>query len=246
MTVADTVALPRVHSPTVETDLRAFIAEDIRLHPRVAYQGVFSGEGDASRVAGALPPMISFRKTYAGAITVIDWDHKLPTQNLVLRVYGYYTDAALDSGLEAFDDRVEEIAERDKYPEFDVPDFEGIAADEAYEIELSLDGKIGRCRLTSAWRRTIGADDASKAIALVQTSEEYQRLIATTPQRPGYLGDLEAVSWTPPCEAEHARWTLDVWFLMQFDGRIGSGRSFLVDLEENKVIAARDFSVRTG
>jgi hypothetical protein len=33
---------------------------------------------------------------------------------------------------------------------------------------------------------------------------------------------------------------------MAFDGRIGSGRSFLVDLEERKVIAARDFSVRTG
>jgi hypothetical protein len=230
----------------VESDLRTFVAEDVRLHPRVAYQGLFSGEGEAVRVAGALPALISFRKTYTGAITVIDWDHKLPTQNLILRIYGYYTQAALDGGFEAFDDRFEEIAERDKYPEFDVPDFDGIAADEAYEIELSLDGKIGRCRLTSSWRRTIGAPDAKKAIALVQGAEEYQKLVENSPQRPGYLGDLEAVSWTPPCEAEHERWTLDVWYLMAFDGRIGSGRSFLVDLEARKVFAARDFSVRTG
>jgi hypothetical protein len=215
----------------VSSDLRAFVAEEIRLHPRVAYQGLLTEEGAATRVAAALPALQRFRHDYAGAISVVDWDHRLPSQNLVLRIYGYYGEDTLDAGYEAFDDRLDQIAERDKYPEFDVPDFDGLAADEAYEIELSPTGQIGRCRLT---------------VSLVQTCEDYQKLVASSPSRPTYLGDLEAVSWTPPCETDHERWTLDVWYLLAFDGRIGSGRSFLADLETQRIVSVRDFSVRTG
>jgi hypothetical protein len=230
----------------VSTDLRPYVAEEIRLHPRVAYQGLLSEDGAATRVAAALPPLTRFRHDYAGAISIVDWDHRLPSQNLVLRVYGYYSEDTLEAGYEAFDDRLEMIAERDKYPEFDVPDFDSLAADEAYEIELSPGGQIGRCRLTSAWRRTVASRDAQLAVQLVQNCDEYQKLVASSPSRPTYLGDLEAVSWTPPCETEHDRWTLDVWYLLAFDGRIGSGRSFLADLDTKQIISVRDFSVRTG
>lgn len=228
------------------SDLRAFVAEGIRRHPRVAYQDLFGGEDDGARIAAALPPLPSFRHEHVGALTIVDWDHKLPSQTLALRIYGYYSDDALEAGLEAFDDRIEQIAERDRYPEFDVPDFDGLPADEAYEIELSPVGAIGRCRLTSAWRRTIAGSEATAAVALAQRSAEFQNLIASTPSRPSYLGDLEAVSWTPPCESQHGRWTLDVWYLLAFDGRVGSGRSFLVDLVDGALVTTRDFSVRTG
>jgi hypothetical protein len=234
------------YAPAVTSDLRAFVAEEIRLHPRVAYQSLFQASEDSGRIAAGLPALTSFRHPYAGAITIIDWDHRLPSQQLVLRILGYYSDETLESGIEAFDDRLEHIADRDRYPEFDVPDFDGLPADEAYEIELAPDGKVGRCRLTSAWRRTVATKDAGAAVAAVQASSEYKQLVASSPQRPGYLGDLEAVSWTPPCESDHERWTLDVWYLLAFDGRLGSGRSFLVDLEANEVVSIRDFSVRTG
>ncbi|MEO8844864.1 MAG: hypothetical protein ABI591_20050, partial [Kofleriaceae bacterium] len=79
-----------------------------------------SEEGAATRVAAALPPLQRFRHDYHGAISIVDWDHRLPSQNLILRVYGYYSDDTLEAGYEAFDDRLEMIAERDKYPEFDV------------------------------------------------------------------------------------------------------------------------------
>jgi len=230
----------------VTTDLRAFVAEEIRLHPRVAYQSLFQAGEDAARIAAGLPALTSFRHPYAGAIAIVDWDHRLPSQQLVLRVLGYYSDETLESGIEAYDDRLEHIAERDRYPEFDVPDFDGLPADEACEIELGADGKVGRCRLTSAWRRTVASKDASTAVSAVQGSSEYKQLVASSPQRPGYLGDLEAVSWTPPCESDHERWTLDVWYLLAFDGRLGSGRSFLVDLDMTAVVSIRDFSVRTG
>jgi len=230
----------------VSIDLRAFVAEDVRLHPRVAYQSLFAGEDVGARVAALLPALPRFRNDYVGAISVIDWDHRLPSQTLALRIYGYYSEDTLEAGLEAYDDRLEQIAERDKYPEFDVPDFDALAADEAYEMELSPQGELGRCRLTSAWRRTIASQDASTAVALAQASAEFQRLVTSTPQRPSYLGDLEAVSWTPPCESQHDRWTLDVWYLLAFDGRVGTGRSFLCDLDANQVVAVRDFSVRTA
>ncbi len=230
----------------MSNDLRAFVAEEIRLHPRVAYQGVFAGESAAAQIAASLPPLPSFRQEYAGAIAIVDWDHKLPSASLALRIYGFYSDETLEAGMEAYDDRLEQIAERDRYPEFDVPDFDALAADEAYEIELSPAGIVGRCRLTSAWRRTIASADAAASVALASKSSEFQKLLASTGQRPAYLGDLEAVSWTPPCESQHARWTLDVWYLLAFDGRIGSGRSFLVDLVDNQLVTTRDFSVRTG
>jgi hypothetical protein len=231
---------------TAASDLRPFVAEEIRLHPRVAYQSVLGDAETAAKIAAALPALPKFRSDYVGAISVVDWDHRLPSQQLALRIYAYYSEETLEAGHEAFDDRLEQIAERDRYPEFDVPDFEALPADEAYEIELSPTGTVGRARLTSAWRRTIAPSDANQAVALVEKSPEFRKLLDSSPQRPSYLGDLEAVSWTPPCESQHERWTLDVWYLLAFDGRIGSGRSFLVDLSKNEVIAVRDFSVRTA
>ncbi len=230
----------------MSNDLRAFVAEELRRHPRVAYQSLFSDESSAAKLAASLPPLPSFRHEYAGAIAIIDWDHKLPSATLALRIYGFYGEDTLEAGLEAFDDRLEQIAERDRYPEFDVPDFDALAADEAYEIEVTASGTVGRARLTSAWRRTIASADAATAVALASKSPEFQKLLASTGSRPSYLGDLEAVSWTPPCESQHERWTLDVWYLLAFDGRVGSGRSFLVDLVENALVTTRDFSVRTG
>lgn len=225
-------------------DLRAFVAEGIRVHPRVAYQGL-ANENTAVRIAAALPPIVPFRGHYAGALCVLDWDHRLPSRQLILRIYGYYTAQTLAAGGEAYDDRVEAIAERDVYPEFDVPDFGGLPADEAYEVDVATTGEIEEVRLTSAWRRNLSPSETKKAVALVAKFPEYQTLREGT-KRPAFLGDLEAVSWAPPCETAHARWTIDVWFLLRFDGRVGSGRSFLVDMNDGKVVLSREFSVMAG
>ena len=222
------------------------VADNLRLHPRIAYQGLCADEVAAKSIADSLRPLTPFRNDYAGAICVLDWDHRLPSKMLALRVYAYYSDESWAAGQEAYDDRLEEIGNSDRYPEFDVPDFDLLAADEAYEIEIGVQGQLGRSRLTSAWRRNIAIDDGDRAIQIVRDSEEFVKLLATSKNRPAHLGDLEAVSWTPPCESEHSEWTLDVWYLQAFDGRIGTGRSFLVDPDRGVVIAVRDFSVRTG
>ena len=228
------------------TDLRQLVAADLRRHPRVAYQGLLAEATAGEKLSTALPEMPPFRNAYAGALTVIDWDHRLPSRALVLRIFAYYTGESLAAGQEGFDDRLEEIGRLDRYPEFDVPDFDNLVADEAYEVELTTVGDVGRCRLTSAWRREIAPADSASAVEITRASEEFKRLTPLLSSRPAHLGGLEAVSWTPPCESQHPVWTLDVWYLLAFDGRVGTGRSFLVDPSAKAVVAVRDFSVRAG
>lgn len=233
-------------APPARGDLRELLAGDLRRHPRVAYQGLFDSPDAGAKLSRALPAMPPFRHKYAGALSVVDWDHRLPSRALVLRIFAYYDPASLAAGQEAFDDRLEEIGRKDRFPEFDVPDFDHLVADEAYEVELGVAGDVGRCRLTSAWRREIAPGDGAQAVEVTRGSDEFKRLQPLMPSRASHLGGLEAVSWTPPCESQHKVWTLDVWYLLAFDGRIGTGRSFLVDLDALAVVAVRDFSVRAG
>jgi len=222
------------------------VSREIRVHPRIAYQGLFTDPTDREILAVRLPELVPFRHGYHGALAVVDWDHRLPSRQLALRIFAYYDPAAFAAGEEAFDDRLEEIGRRDRFPEFDVPDFADVPADEAYEVELDPQGGIKACRLTSAWRREVDDGDAVDAVSVARASAEFAKVAAAAEGRPHHLGDLEAVSWTPPCESGHKRWTMDVWYLLAFDGRMGSGRSLLVDLLDRRVVAVRDFSVRAA
>ena len=80
----------------------------------------------------------------------------------------------------------------------------------------------------------------------MRESREFQDLKEKVPNRPDSLGEAEATSWTPPCESSYQRWTLDVWYLLNYDGMFGQGRSFLVDIEEMRVVSVREFTLRPG
>jgi hypothetical protein len=222
------------------------ILKSLRLHPRVAYQGFFADDPMKAGLVAALPDLVPFHQSYHGAIGIIDWDHRLPSKQLTARLYLYYDEWTLAEGEHAFDQRLEEIGTRDRFPEFDVPDFGELPADEVYEAEVSPGGEVQQVRLTSTWRREVPPSEGQAAVLVARASTEFEKIAAAALDRPRHLGDLEAVSWTPPCESGHSRWTLDVWYLLAFDGRIGSGRSLLVDLAAKQVIRVRDFSVRAG
>jgi hypothetical protein len=227
-------------------DPSAVVKKALMLHPRVAYQGLQRDEAARERIAAALPPFVPFRGEYHSMLAILDWDHRLPSRGLVLRINGFYSADAAAAGRASMDQRLAEIDSRDRFPEFDVPDFEGLIADEAYEAAVTLDGVVSEWRFTSTWRRDVTPQDGKVAVETARRSDAFKLVRSEAVGRPPHLGDLEAVGWCPPCESQHPRWTMDVWYLTSFDGQVGKGRSLLVDTGERRVVAVRDFAIRAG
>ena len=231
--------------------LRVAVLDQLRVHPRVAQQKLGGGPEARDKLLSALPSLAPFREVEPRqVVAVLDWDHRLPSQRLALRLYLNYDETAASRFEEAWVARGEAIARRDLYPEFDVPDYEELPADEAYDAELTTTLMVEGMRLSSTWRRAIEPQVAERAVAAVRASAQFARVKAAEPARPPHLGDLDPVSWMPPCESGHERWTIDVWWLTAFDGRTGTGWSFLVDVsstdESPAVVTHREFTVRAG
>jgi hypothetical protein len=228
-------------------DLRDLLRAEMRTHPRIAQQKLFAKAGEGARIAAALPPLVPFGGgTYASGVWVVDWDHRLPSRQAVLRLYTCYSRERQQQFETAYKTRVAEMAKEDLFPEFDVSDFVGLPADESYEADLDLGGSPARLRLVSDWRREIQPAPASHAIEIVRASQPFQDLRSQAKVRAPGLGDLEPAEWSPPCESGHVRWGVDVWYLLTFNGMVGEGRAFLVDLEEKCVVRERDFQFRAG
>ena len=228
-------------------DLPEELRREMRRHPRVVYQKLFGDPESLDLLAKALPPFVPFRGTgYAAALWVLDWDHRLPSRELVLRLYAFYTVEGRALGLRSFEERHAQIAREDLFPEFDVPDFGGLFADEAYEAELSLAGEPKKFRLVSDWRREVEPSMGRRAEEIVRASSAFKELASQVRTRPPGLGDLEAAEWAPPSESGHSRWGLDVWYLRSFNGMVGEGTAFLVDLQAEQVVGQRDFQFRAS
>ncbi len=222
---------------------------ELQLHPRVAQQGL--SEKKAREIfETARARLIPFKgHEMHTAVALLDWDHRLPCKVFTLRIHVCYTPEAQARLNQAFERRAEEIAGRDLFPEFDVPDYAGLPADESYDVELTSELKLDAIRLVSPWRREIAEEDAARALDLVRASPKFVEVKVRQPPETPSMVELEAVAWTPPCESGLNTWTLDVWWLTSFDGRLGKGWSFLVDLsatEGDPMLAAREFAVRAG
>src|SRR2546421_65938 len=228
-------------------DLREELRRGLRRHPRVALQGLFDDGEARARLADALPGFVPFKGShYAGALWVLDWDHRLPSRDLILRLYAYYGDDVRKAGLKSFDERQAQIAREELFPEFDVPDFAGLTADEAYEAEMPSAALPKKFRLVSEWRRDVDPRLGRKAEEIVRASHPFQELASQMRTRPPGLGDLESAEWAPPSESGHERWGIDVWYLRSFNGMVGEGTAFLVDVESEIVVGQRDFQFRAG
>jgi hypothetical protein len=233
--------------PAVELVKRA-IVDGLKLHPRVAQQELGALAEAREKLAKSLPELVPFRgRAVQSAMVLLDWDHRLPSRSLMLRVHLAYDVAGEQRLNEALRQREEEISKKNLFPEFDVPDFAELPGDESYDAELTPELMVDTLRLVSPWRREVDQAVAESAVRTVRTSQSFAKARQAVPSRPAHLGDLEAVAWMPPCESGQPRWTVDVWWLTAFDGRIGKGWSFLVDAEsEGKIVAQREFTVRTA
>lgn len=228
-------------------DLRDVLRAEMRLHPRLSQQSLFGRPEDRQRLAATLPPLVPFGNAqYSAADWILDWDHRLPSRQAVLRLYAFYSESRRQEFLDGHAARQREIVSQDLFPEFDVPDFVKLPADEVYETEMDLKGSPARMRLTSEWRREIDPGQGNRAVEIVRASEPFKALRAQAKVRAPGLGDLEPAEWSPPCESGHVRWGIDVWYLLTFNGMVGEGRAFLVDLEDRSVVRERDFQFRAG
>jgi len=228
-------------------DLREELKRGVKLHPRLRAQDLFEKSEELHRLAEALPVFLPFKgKSYKAAMWILDWDHRIPSRDFILRLYLSYTAQGKAIGELAFAERLAQIESEDLFPEFDVSDFSGLAADEVYEAEGPVGGDLKSFRLVSEWRREIDSKSARKAEQVARASPHFQEVASETRARPPGLGDLEAAEWCPPSESGHARWGVDVWYLRSFNGMVGEGTAFLVDLEEEKVVRQRDFQFRAG
>jgi hypothetical protein len=226
---------------------RQQLGNELLRHPRIAHQGLFEAEADVARLLASVPEFVPFRRDgYACGLWVLDWDHRLPSKNTVLRLFAYYSEAARAASRKDFDARAAEIAAEDIFPEFDVPDFSGLSADEAYESAFPATENPKKFKLVSPWRREVDAKLGQQAEDIVRESQAFAELANEVRGRPPGLGDVEAAEWSPPAESGHSRWGIDVWFLRSFNGMVGEGTAFLVDLQDRQVISQREFQFRAG
>src|SRR5689334_1580581 len=109
---------------------------ELLVHPRVIQQSI--GEEVGQRVlAASLAKLSTFReRPVHSVVAALDWDHRLPSKALTMRLHVCYEAATRARFEHALSRRRAEIAEHDRYPEFDVPDFGGLPADETYDVEL--------------------------------------------------------------------------------------------------------------
>ncbi len=228
-------------------DPREMLKRDLKKHPRVEFQGLFQDEALLDKVVSALPGFVPFKGPgYTGAAWILDWDHKLPSRDLMLRLFVFYSEEARAAFGRGFEARRSQIASEEIFPEFDVSDFAGLPADEAYETELTPVGEPKKFKLVSEWRREVDPRLGRRAEDIARRSAAYKELSSQVRTRAAGLGDLEAAEWAAPCESGHKRWGVDVWYLRSFNGMVGEGTAFLVDLEDEVVIGQHEFQFRAG
>ena len=195
-----------------------------------------------------LPPLVPFgTHAYHEVMPILDWDHRLPSRSLVLRIYAYY-DARLGRrrpGVPIRAARPRHRATR-PLPRVRRARLRRPARRRGLRVPVDLSGEARAAaadqRLAAAHGRRPGAHAASTWSARLP---QFKSAAAPAAARPG-LGDLEPVGWCPPCESDYADWTLDVWYLTDFDGSVGRGHSFLVDPEQHKVSPCAEFMVRAS
>ena len=115
-----------------------------------------------------------------------------------------------------------------------------------FHYERSLRNEKGELVAGRLWSELDVNDDPGsrigKPVALRQIFEEVSQFFRKSWRRSDPKG-----WWVGPVAGAAVKGKgRDVWYLLAFDGRIGSGRSFLADLETKQIISVRDFSVRTG
>lgn len=224
--------------------VRNAMRTELKVHVRIKDQGNDPNEEQRRALAEALPDLLAFDEhVFHGVRLVLDWDHQIPSQYMLLRIIGCYDARELERVDALLEDRDDEIAELNLYPEFDVPDFGDIDGNESY-VALMRPGslEIEDFRFMSHWRKQVHPAKADLAVDTVKGSDGYAKVAA---RRSGDgLGGPVVIGWAPPCLANTDSWAVEIWLLTEFDGQQGKARVFMVDLDRREVTREFDTDVQ--
>ncbi|MCA9707203.1 MAG: hypothetical protein KDK70_15225 [Myxococcales bacterium] len=224
--------------------VRKALREELKVHVRIVDQGNAPTPAQLAKLADTLPDVFAFGdNAFLGVRAVLDWDHQIPSQYSLLRILACYRALDLERLDALIEDRDEEIAEGNLYPEFDVPDYGDIDGSESY-VALLRPGsdEIEDFRFMSSWRKQVRPAVAEQAVTTVKHTPSYKRAAAN---RSGEgLGGPVVIGWAPPCLANTSRWAVEIWLLTEFDGHQGKARVFMVDLEDKAVTREFDTDVQ--
>lgn len=224
--------------------VRKALRDELKIHVRIQDQDNAPSSAQLTKLAEALPDVIAFGENSFHAVrAVLDWDHQIPSQYSLLRILGCYRALDLERLDALIEDRDEEIAEGNLYPEFDVPDYGDIDGSESY-VALLRPGsdEIEDFRFMSSWRKQVRPAVAELAVETVKHTPSYQR--AASSRSGDGLGGPVVIGWAPPCLANTSQWAVEIWLLTEFDGHQGKARVFMVDLEDKTVTREFDTDVQ--
>jgi hypothetical protein len=208
---------------------------DLRVHVRLQEQGVAKTEDFRKRLHAAVPELVPYGSNqYAAVRAVLDWDHQIPSEYMLLRIYTAYSRheaRLLDTQIRARD---QAIASANVYPEFDLPDYGELDASETYIAVLRPDSpEFEEFRFFSDWRKEVRPPVARAALSAVKQLDSFQDSYRS--RQNDALGSAVVVGWVPPCLARSAAWAVEIWLVVEFDGQVGKAKVFMVDSESLEV-----------
>jgi hypothetical protein len=216
------------------------IRRDLRVHVRIKDQRLGPDAETLEAIVSQIPELIAFGKNeFVSLHAVLDWDHLIPSEFLLLRLYASY-DRRSTQRLEAqLSLRQEAISDDNLYPEFDLPDYAELLASESYLAVLKPgSSQVDEFRLISEWRKQVPPESGRKGLAAVKASDSFAAVIATRAN--DALGGPVVVGWAPPCTAGAVLWAVEVWIITAFDGQQGTAHVFMVDPDTGRI--TREFN----
>lgn len=224
--------------------LQQAIRDELLVHVRVSDQDHALDDEDRLRLSRLLPGIKPFAgRTFHSIRVIVDWDHQLPSQYVILRIIGCYEESDTLRVNNEIETRLEEIDDGNLFPEFDLLDFSDIEGNETYAAVMRPGStEIEDFRFLSGWRKFVEPHLSDEAVRIVQDDKHYQ---FTINERASVgLGGPVVIGWSPPCLSNSEDWTVEVWLLTEFDGQSGRARVFMVDLDQETVTREFDTDVQ--
>jgi hypothetical protein len=218
----------------------------LRVHVRLRQAGFADAASLGAKLHLRHPTLVPFGTNhYAAVRAVLDWDHKVPPQGAVLRVYTAYSQheaRSLETQLRARDQAIES---GDLFPEFDIPDYAELESSEAYVCPVELPSlALGELQFAADWRREVRPPQARAAVSTVRELDAYRDAYRCRDNEA--LGGPVVIGWAPPALSGGPNWGVEVWLLTSFDGQSGRAMVFMVDVSELRVTRIYESDVHVG